>query len=127
MRRELDPHPSHGIQLDAQLVDRRDLSEIDARLGGVRAKREVAQRRSTQIEVANAGVDLGVDGELDVGLRLSAIESVASSHNYAERGLVREGDAWQTTNYDAASARIDLRTQANAGSFDLEPEDACDA
>jgi hypothetical protein len=63
----------------------------------------------------------------DVGLRLTGGDSVASSHNYAERGLVRQGDAWQTTNFDTATAQIELRTQANAGSFDLEPEDACDA
>jgi hypothetical protein len=62
-----------------------------------------------------------------VRLRLIANDSVASSHNYAQRGLVQQGEAWQTSNFDTATAKIELRTQANAGRFELQAEDACNA
>ena len=42
-----------------------------------------------------------------------------------EAGLVQVGDAWETPGYDTAVTRIELRTEANAGSFRLNPEEGC--
>lgn len=59
------------------------------------------------------------------GLRLTPNDNPTSSHNYAERGLVRKGDAWETPNFATADVQIELETSVNAGSFNLEPEGTC--
>ena len=40
-----------------------------------------------------------------------------------EAGLVQVGGAWETPGYDTAVTRIELWTEANAGSFRLNPEE----
>jgi hypothetical protein len=74
---------------------------------------------------ANAGaVRLCVpDG---VALKLHTSESIVASYDYADQGLVQDGSTWTTPGYDTAAQRIELRTEANAGSFALDPEEGCD-
>jgi hypothetical protein len=60
-----------------------------------------------------------------VALRLHTGDSVLSSQDFAEAGLVQNGDAWETPGYDTAVTRIELRTEANAGTFQLDPEEGC--
>jgi hypothetical protein len=61
-----------------------------------------------------------------VGLKLQTSESVVASYDYADHGLIQDGSTWTTPGFDAASVRIELETEANAGSFALDPEDGCD-
>ena len=80
----------------------------------------VATRGSVQ---ANAGnVDLCAPA--GVALRLQTGESVMASYDYAGAGLVQRGSTWETPGFDTAAVRIELDTQANAGSFRLNRE-AC--
>ena len=73
---------------------------------------------------ANAGtVNLCVPP--DAALRLRTAESIVASYDYEGHGLVKEGSTWQTPGFDSAAVRIDLGTQANAGSFTLDPEGGC--
>jgi hypothetical protein len=58
-------------------------------------------------------------------LRLRTSESIVASYDYGDQGLVKDGSTWQTPGFDSAAVRIDLETQANAGSFSLNPEDGC--
>jgi hypothetical protein len=59
-------------------------------------------------------------------LRLRTGENILASYDYAGHGLVENGSTWTTPGYDEAAIRIDLRTEANAGSFTLDPEGGCD-
>ena len=61
-----------------------------------------------------------------VALRLETGSSLISSYDYDGHGLVQDGTTWTTPGFDTASVRIDLRTEANAGSFVLDPEGGCD-
>ena len=82
--------------------------------------------------------DLTVDGSIEVnagsvnlctpdgaGLRFNTEGSNLSSYDFEDQGLVKTGSTWQTPGFDDADVRIDLDTQANAGSFSLNPEDGC--
>jgi len=60
-----------------------------------------------------------------VGLRFTMTDNITASNNYGDQGLVQSGSSWQTAGFDAATTRIDLTTQANAGSFTLNPKDGC--
>jgi hypothetical protein len=39
---------------------------------------------------------------------------------------LQDGSTWTTPGFDEASQKIELTTDANAGSFVLDPEDGCD-
>jgi len=60
------------------------------------------------------------------GLRLHTGDSVIAAYDYADKGLVKDGSTWTTPGFDNAAVQIDLRTEANAGSFALNPEDGCE-
>ena len=74
---------------------------------------------------ANAG-SVRLCAPTGVGLRLETGSSVLSSYDYAGHGLQQNGTTWTTPGFDTATVKIDLRTEANAGSFALDPEDGCD-
>ena len=59
-----------------------------------------------------------------VGLRIDYSDTL-SSHNFAEAGLVKANDAWQTPDYAAAADRIDLRLSANVSSVNLDRSGDC--
>lgn len=58
-------------------------------------------------------------------LKLRTDESIIASYDYAGHGLVQDGATWTSPGFDTAAVQIDLRTEANAGSFVLDPEDGC--
>jgi hypothetical protein len=61
-----------------------------------------------------------------VGLKLHTNESIVASYDYADHGLVQDGSTWTTPGFETASVRIELQTEANAGSFALDPEEGCE-
>jgi hypothetical protein len=73
---------------------------------------------------ANAG-SIRLCAPEGVALRLETGESVLSSQDFEDAGLVQNGDAWETPGYDTAVTRIELQTEANAGSFSLNPPEGC--
>ena len=73
---------------------------------------------------ANAG-SLAICLPDGVGLRVSTNENITGSNNFAERGLTRSGDTYETANYGAATNRIQLEVDVNAASVTLNPEDGC--
>jgi hypothetical protein len=75
------------------------------------------------IEVNAGSIELCVAP--GAGLRLQTEESIVSSYDYEGHGLVKSGSTWQTPGFDGAAVRIDLRTQANAGSISLDPVGGC--
>jgi len=73
---------------------------------------------------ANAG-SIRLCAPEGVALRLETGDSVLSSQDFEDAGLVQNGDAWETPGYDTAVTRIELQTEANAGSFSLNPPEGC--
>jgi hypothetical protein len=73
---------------------------------------------------ANAG-SVEICAPPGAGLRLHTGESVLASYDYAGHGLVQDGKTWTTPGFEGATVRIELDTNANAGSFTLDPEDGC--
>lgn len=61
----------------------------------------------------------------DVALRLRTGDSVLAGQDFAAAGLVQVDDAWETPGFESAATRIELRTEANAGSFRLDPPEGC--
>ena len=74
---------------------------------------------------ANAGA-VKLCAPSGAALRLETGSSVISSYDYGGHGLVQDGTTWTTPGFETAAVKIDLRTEANAGSFVLDPEDGCD-
>jgi hypothetical protein len=60
-----------------------------------------------------------------VALRLITDDSILSGQDFADAGLVQNGSTWETPGFDTAPVRIELHTQANAGSFRLDPAEGC--
>ena len=74
---------------------------------------------------ANAGA-VRLCAQEGVGLKLHTGESIVASYDYADHGLVQDGSTWTTPGFDSAAQKIELQTEANAGSFTLDPEEGCD-
>jgi hypothetical protein len=73
---------------------------------------------------ANAG-SIRICAPEGVALRLHTGDSILSSQDFASAGLVQVDGTWETPGYDTAVNRIELDTQANAGSFSLNPPEGC--
>jgi hypothetical protein len=73
---------------------------------------------------ANAG-SVEICTPPDVGLRIETGESLTASYDYDGQGLTQSGDTWTSAGYESASVKLDLKTQGNAASFSLNPEDGC--
>lgn len=73
---------------------------------------------------ANAG-SVRMCAPPDVALRLHTGDSVFASQDFADAGLILRDGVWETPGYDTAKNRIELRTEANAGTFRLDPEEGC--
>ena len=108
-------------------VNLRDAREIDAIEVGLNAGSLglylPAISTTGSIEV-NAG-SIRLCAPEGVALRLHTGDSVLSSQDFGSAGLVQNGEVWETPGYDTAVTRIELRTEANAGSFRLDPEEGC--
>lgn len=105
------------------------------------SKVESAERLAIEVNAGSVGIDLpatGTTGSIQVnagsvelcaptgvGLRLDTGENIISSYDYAGHGLIQNGSVWETPGYEAAAVKLDLTTEANAGSFKLDPADGC--
>ena len=74
---------------------------------------------------ANAGA-VRLCAQEGVGLKLHTGESIVASYDYEDHGLVQDGSTWTSPGFDSATAKIELQTEATAGSFTLDPEEGCD-
>ena len=73
---------------------------------------------------ANAG-SVKVCVPSGVGLKIETGNSVVSSYDLDGSGLIQDGSTWTSPDFESAAVRIDLRAEANAGSFVLNPEEGC--
>ncbi len=101
-----------------------EIQELEANLNaGALALTLPAQSMTGSIE-ANAG-SIRLCAPEGAALRLDTSDSVLSSVDFGEAGLIQIGDVWETPGYDTAVTRIELQTTANAGSFRLDPPEGC--
>ena len=108
-------------------LDLGDVRAIDGFELGVNAGSltvELPQVSMTGSIEANAG-SVTICTPPDVALRLHTGDSVLACQDFGDAGLVQNGDTWETPGYDTAATRIELRTEANAGSFELDPVEGC--
>lgn len=102
----------------------RELDSLDISINAASLELTLPNRSLRGSIAANAGsVDLCVPP--GVGLRLDTSESIVSSYDYEDEGLVKSGSTWETPGFSGAAVRIELGTHANAGSFSLNPEEGC--
>ncbi len=117
------------LQLNAGQVrlDLRDVEAIegvDLQLNAGQLDLTLPDQSMTGAIQANAG-SIRICAPEGVALRLHTGDSVFASNDFAQGGLVQVGDVWESPDYDVAVTRIELRTEATAGSFQLDPEEGC--
>jgi hypothetical protein len=108
-------------------LDLREVASIDTVESTVNAGSAVVRLPERALEgdlVVNAG-SLSICAPEGVGLRLTTGDNPISSNDFAEQGLVRVGEAWESPTFATAPIRIALDVQANAGSLSLNPQPAC--
>ncbi len=57
--------------------------------------------------------------------RIQTSDNLTAGYDYGGHGLVQSGNVWTSPGWDTATTRIDLTTSANAGSFQLDPQEGC--
>ena len=118
-----------SLQLNAGNADLRlgqaeELDEIQVEMNaGSLGVTLPAAAVSGSIDVNAGSVKLCLPG--GVAVRLRTGDSFAGSYDYDGHGLVHEGNTWQSPDFGTASVRIDLSTEANAGSIELDPPEGC--
>lgn len=117
------------VELNAgtAIVNLRDVLEIDRIEVGLNAGSlglYLPAVSTTGAIEANAG-SIRLCAPEGVALRLDTADSALSSQDFGSAGLVQAGDTWETPGYDTAVTRIELETQANVGSFSLNPAEGC--
>jgi hypothetical protein len=60
-----------------------------------------------------------------VAVRITTNENITAANNFAEQGLTKSGNTWQSATYGTATNRIDLSATANAGALTLNPKEGC--
>ena len=79
----------------------------------------------TDVLVEHDG-DIRIGSDTDAAIRLETGSSVVSSYDVGDAGLVQDGSTWTSPGFETAAVQIELRAEANAGSFSLNPDDADD-
>jgi hypothetical protein len=118
-----------GLQLNAgaatvDLGSAERVGSIDIELNAGSVGLTLPHVSTTGTIHANAG-SVRLCAPPDVGLRLHTGESIIASYDFADHGLVQDGSTWSTPGFDSAAQKIELQTEANAGSFVLDPDDGC--
>jgi hypothetical protein len=137
----LDVNAGDGVaRLDGATLDEMRL-DVNAGSGRVDLSGATADRLRVQVNAGSAVVSLpssDLTGSLqvnagsisicapgDVALRLTMPENIIGSNNFGSQGLTRSGDTWESPGYATAANQIDLRTEANAGSVELNHAGGC--
>jgi hypothetical protein len=115
--------------------------DVSAGSGTLDLTGATAERLEVQVNAGSASVTLpasDLTGELTAnagsieacapagaGLRLTAPGNLFGSNDFADQGLIQDGDTWETPGYESAPYQIELTTKANAGSISLNPDGGC--
>ena len=118
-----------GLQLNAgsatvDLTSAQAVQHIDVQLNAGSVGLTLPHVSTTGTIHANAGA-VRLCAQPGVALKLHTGESIVASYDSAGHGLVQDGSTWTSPEFDTAAQKIELQTEANAGSFVLDPEDGC--
>ncbi len=102
-----------------------DISSVRFELNAGSLGVTLPNRSMTGSIQANAG-SVKLCAPAGAGLRFETGDNPIAAYDYADHGMVKVGSTWTTPGFDAATVRIDLRTEANAGSFSLNPGGGCE-
>jgi hypothetical protein len=112
------------VRLD--LTDTAELAAFDVEMNAGSARVNLPARSVEGSLSVNAGsVDLCAPP--GAGLRITTNDNITASTNFADHGLTRDGNTWQTAGFDTATTQIVLDTDVNAGGLQLNPEEGCNA
>jgi hypothetical protein len=100
------------------------VTQIDVRVNAGSARVALPSATLTGTLQGNAST-IGICVPEGVGISILAKDTIVSSNNFAEQGLTRSGDTWQSANFAAAANRVTLTASANAGTIALNPKDGC--
>ena len=109
------------LDLEGATVGRLSL-QLDAGNGAVRLPAGVSLTGTIEANAARVALCRQPGAAISV---TADDDDPSASHNYAERGLTRVGDAWRSTGYETATNRIVLRTEGSAVRYELDPEGGC--
>jgi hypothetical protein len=109
------------IDLSGTTVDDFDMS---MNAGSAKVQTDAATTLEGSFSMNAGSFELCVpDG---AALRISVPDSnFTFSHNLDDSGLTRSGDTWTSDVFEGADTFIDLRLEANAASFTLNPDGGC--
>ena len=108
------------------LAETIELEEFDVEMNAGSARVNLPNRSVEGHLSVNAG-SVNVCAPAGVGLRITTNDNITASTNFAEHGLTKNGDTWQTADFDGAATQIVLETDVNAGGIALNPEEGCNA
>jgi hypothetical protein len=111
-----------SVELDIREVA--SIAAVDATVNAGSAVVRLPERAVEGDLVVNAG-SLSICAPEAVGLRLATGDNPISSNDFAEQGMVRVGEAWESPTFATAPIRISLDVQANAGSLSLNSQRTC--
>ena len=107
------------------LTDVKEIEGIEFQLNAGAVGLTLPNQSMTGSIKANAGA-VKLCAPSGAALRLHTGDSVIAGYDYEDQGLVKDGSTWTTPGFETAAVQIDLRTEATAGSFSLNPEDGCE-
>jgi hypothetical protein len=110
-----------SVDLDLAEVASLGDTEVDVNFGSVTLR---LPNRSASFGLSiNAG-SAALCLPAGAGLRVR-LDSVAAANDFAGHGLIETNGAWQTSGFETAAVRIEVRAEANAGSLALDPARTC--
>jgi hypothetical protein len=119
-----------GLQLNAgsatiDLSGAEAINRIDVELNAGSVGVILPHVSTTGTIHANAGA-VRLCAQEGVGLKLHTGDSIVAGYDYEGHGLIQNGSTWTSPGFDNAPVKIELQTEATAGSFTLDPEEGCD-
>ena len=119
---EVDANAVGDTRLDlaAAAVDR-----IDVEVNAADVAIELPATASLAGELQGNAASVDLCAAPDVGLRFRVDENITASNNFADAGLVRSGNTWESPGYAAAAVQVDLGIGGGAVSYTLNPGGGC--
>lgn len=108
------------LDLSGATVDRLDV-EVNA------ADVAIALPTTTDLagEVQGNAASVSLCAADDTGLRFRVEDNITASNDFADAGLVRTGDTWESPGFAGAAVQVELRISGGAVSYTLNPRGGC--
>ena len=98
------------------------LPELDVEVNAGSASVLLPSRNEMTGTISTNAGSLKLCAPSDLALRISGNDAIDS---VTVRGLIRNGDSWETSNYESAVFHADLSVDTSLGSVNVNPEGGC--